>query len=416
MTSAGTASDVNGVRCRAAARATAAAFVSVGAVSASWTSRIPQIRASLHLRPAQVGVVLLAIAVGSLVSLPCGGVIVHRYTSRRTVAAMAVLLGGGLSIVCVGYHAGIAAVIVGFFLVGFAVGAWNVAMNVQGAIVERHLGRAVMSRFHAGYSIGTVCGAVLGAVAVLLKVPVTVHLLAVAVLTAGLVPWAVRGFVADTDAPATDAAGTDAGGVRSRLLARWTEPRTLLIGLFVLAIGFAEGSGYDWINIAFIDSYHVPAAVGTLGLATFLAAMTAGRWFGPMVLDRYGRVAVLRGLALSAFTGLLLFIFSPAVALAFLGVGLWGLGASLGFPVGMSAAADDPSAAAARVSVVASMAYCSFLCGPPLIGLLGDHVTVLRALLVVAALAAVSACIAGALRPLPPAGLAHPPTDDEGAL
>jgi len=362
-----------------------------------------------------VGVVLLAIAVGSLVSLPCGGVIVHRYTSRRTVAAMAVLLGGGLSIVCVGYHAGIAAVIVGFFLVGFAVGAWNVAMNVQGAIVERHLGRAVMSRFHAGYSIGTVGGAVIGAVAVLLKVPVTVHLLAVAVLTAGLVPWAVRGFVADTDASATDAARSDAGGVRARLLARWTEPRTLLIGLFVLAIGFAEGSGYDWINIAFIDSYHVPAAVGTLGLATFLAAMTAGRWFGPTVLDRYGRVAVLRGLALSAFTGLLLFIFSPAAALAFLGVTLWGLGASLGFPVGMSAAADDPTAAAARVSVVASMAYCSFLCGPPLIGLLGDHLTVQRALLIVAGLAAVSAGIAGALRPLPSTRLDPAPTDKSGS-
>lgn len=345
---------------------------------------------------------LLAIAVGSLVSLPLGGLIVHRYTSRRTVAAMAVLLGGGLSIVGGGYHAGVAPVIVGFLLVGFALGGWNVAMNVQGAVVERHLGRSIMSRFHAGYSIGTVGGALIGAVMVALKVPVTVHLLAAAALTAGLVPVAVRGFVADTDAPVTEAAGSGAGvPVGWRLLARWAEPRTLLIGLFVLAIGFAEGSGYDWINIAFIDSYHVPAAVGTLGFATFLAAMTAGRWFGPAVLDRYGRVAVLRGSAVLAVTGLLLFILSPVTAVAFLGVALWGLGASLGFPVAMSAAADDPAAAAARVSVVASMAYCSTLCGPPLIGLLGDHVTVLRALLVVAALAALSAGIAGALRPLP---------------
>ena len=86
--------------------------------------------------------------------------------------------------------------------------------------------------------------------------------------------------------------------------------------------------------------------------------------------------------------------------MAFAGVLLWGLGASLGFPVGMSAASDDPARAPARVSVVASIGYCAFLSGPPLIGFLGDHVTVRTALLAVAVLLIVAISIAGAIRPL----------------
>jgi MFS family permease len=392
------------------ARATYAAFIAMGAGGASWAARIPQIRTSLQLSSAQLGLVLLCVAFGSLISLPLAGAIVHRFTSRRTVGAMAVLFAIGLAAACIGYHAGAVPVAIGFLVLGFANGAWDVGMNVQGAIVERRLGRAILPRFHAGYSVGAVSGALIGTAMVALDVPVTAHLLAIAILTALIVPAAVRGFVPDTEPLPVDRSDSiGAAPARSHLFKRWTEPRTLLIGLFVLAFGFAEGTGNDWINLALIDGYHVPAALGTLAFATFLVAMTAGRWFGPSFLDRHGRVGVLRGLALIAVVGLVLFVYSPVVPLAFVGTALWGLGASLGFPVGISAASDDPAAAAGRVSVVASIAYCAFLGGPPLIGFLGAHVTVLRALIVVAGLVALSAAIAGALKPLPPT--ATPPGD-----
>ena len=99
--------------------------------------------------------------------------------------------------------------------------------------------------------------------------------------------------------------------------------------------------------------------------------MTAARWTGTGLLDRFGRVAVVRGLAIVALLGLILFVFGPNTGVAFLGALLWGAGTSLGFPVGMSAAADEPTAAAGRVSVVASIGYCASLGGPPLIGFLG---------------------------------------------
>jgi MFS family permease len=143
---------------------------------------------------------------------------------------------------------------------------------------------------------------------------------------------------------------------------------------------------------------------GTLALAVFLSAITVGRWYGPHLLDRFGRVPVLRALAVVALLGLLLFVFGPATPFAFAGVLLWGVGSSLGFPVGMSAAADDPAHAAPRVSTVASIGYLAFLGGPPLIGFLGDHVTIQHSLIAVAALLALAVCLAGALRPLPEAG------------
>jgi MFS family permease len=379
-----------------ATKATYAAFIGAGFATASWASRIPQIRDQLQLTPASLGLVLLAVAGGSLIALPLAGIIVHRFNSRRTVAAMSVLLSVGLVVLSTGYLIGVLPVLIGFALVGFANGAWDVAMNVQGATVERHLGRAIMPRFHAGFSVGTVAGALLGAAMVALKVPVTAHLIGVAVVIAVAIPMAVRGFVADTD----DEAHADPTAAKVSPLARWKEPRTLLIGVFVLAFAFAEGTGNDWINIALIDGYGAPVVVGTLGFATFLAAMTGGRWFGPALLDRFGRVAVTRWLALVAVIGLVIFVFSPSIPLAFVGTLLWGVGASLGFPVGMSAASDDPRAAAARVSVVASIGYCAFLGGPPLIGFLGNNITVLKALTVVAVLMAVAAMVAGAVRPI----------------
>jgi MFS family permease len=382
---------------RTATRATYAAFAASGFAFASWASRIPAVKTHLDLTASRLGLLLLAIAGGSVVALPISGAVVSRWGSRRTVAAMSVLLGVGLVVVAVGYTIGVPAVAVGLVLVGFGNGAWDVGMNVQGALVERLLGQSIMSRFHAGFSIGTVGGALVGAVAVATHVPVSAHMAVVGVVVALIVPWAVRPFVDDHDVPAEDEAPQDSH--RARAAAAWREPRTLLVGLFVLAYAFGEGTGNDWISVAVIEGYHASATLGTLTFASFLAAMTAGRWVGPQLLDRYGRVGTTRGLAVSALAGLLLFVFGPAVPFAFAGALLWGLGVSLGFPLGMSAGADEPAFAAVRVSVIASVGYCAFLGGPPLVGFLGQQFGVRHALTAVVVLLAMATAIAGVVRP-----------------
>ncbi|HET9301723.1 MAG TPA: MFS transporter [Propionibacteriaceae bacterium] len=397
-----TTSPPSPARVRSAIYATYVAFIAAGLAFASWASRIPQVRDALLLTPATLGLVLLASAAGSVISLPLSGPVITRIGSRRTLTVMSILTAMSLAGVAIGYHQGRLSVVIALFFLGIGYGSWDVAMNVQGATVERLLGHAIMSRFHAGFSVGTVAGALIGTAMVALEVSVTTHLLVVAVALSIAVPIGVRSFVPDTAAQeeAVDAAAapTTPDAPRSALSA-WRERRTILIGIFVLAFAFAEGTGNDWIAIALIDSYGATAAIGTLGFAVFLAAMTVGRWFGPAWLDRYGRVAVNRALTGASLVGLALFIFGQNLPLAFLGAVLWGVGISLGFPVGMSAGADEPAMAAARVSVIASIGYCAFLAGPPLIGFIGEQVTVLRAMVVVAAVLAVAFLIAGNLRP-----------------
>ena len=371
-------------------------FIANGFVLASWASRIPQVRDGLGVTPAGLGLILLSAAIGSLIAMPLSGMVVTRLGEARTVTVMALILAAGLATVAVGSRYGVPSVVVGLFLLGFGAGTWDVAMNVQGARVEQGLGRAIMARFHAAFSAGTVLGALVGTGMVALQAPVIVHLLAVAVLAAVLVPTAVRRFLPVVGPPST----SEQKSRRSHPLAAWIELRTVLIGLFVLCMAFTEGAGNDWLAVATIDGYRAAPALGSFAFAVFVAAMTGGRWFGPGLIDRFGRVPVLRASALSALVGLMLVVFGHALPVAIVGAGLWGLGAALGFPTGMSAAADDPVRAAGRVSVVASIGYVAFLAGPPLIGFLGDRVGVLQALTVTAALLGIAILIAGACRPL----------------
>jgi predicted MFS family arabinose efflux permease len=378
---------------RRATRAVYAVFILSGFAFASWASRIPSIRDALDLSPRTLGLVLLAIAVGSVVSMPLAGVVVGRLGTARTVAVMALVAAAGLATAGLGYPVGVALVLVGLFALGVGNGTWDVAMNVEGSAVEQELGRAIMPRFHAGFSVGTVAGALIGAGMVAFGVSATVHLVGVAGFVAVAVPLAVRDFLPDVDPPHED-------GERRNPLSAWTEPRTVLIGLFVFAAAFTEGTGNDWLGVAMIDGYGAAAALGALTFAIFLSAMTLGRWFGPGLIDRHGRVLTVRIFAVLALVGLALVVWGSALPVAMAGAALWGLGTALGFPVGMSAAGDDPAHAPARVSVVATIGYIAFLAGPPLIGFLGEHTGTLHALTVTAGLVALGLMISGVLRPL----------------
>jgi MFS family permease len=131
--------------------------------------------------------------------------------------------------------------------------------------------------------------------------------------------------------------------------------------------------------------------------------MTTGRVLGTVLLDAFGRMSVLWGSMAVAAVGVLLVVLGQVAVLVVLGIVLWGVGASLGFPVGMSAAADDPVKAAARVSVVSTIGYTAFLVGPPILGLLGSQFGVLNALLIVSIVLVPSAFAVPAARK--PAGV-----------
>ena len=381
------------VRTLRARNAVAAVFALNGFAFASWVSRIPESRTRLDLTPGQLGTLLLALSVGSVVALPSAGVWLHRFGVARVVVAAALLDAVGLAVagLGVGPLAEMWLTAVGLVLLGFGSGVWDVAMNVEGAAVEREVGRMIMPRFHAAFSLGTVVGAGVGAAAAGFGLALPVHL-GVAALLVGLVPLSV--------VPSFLPAGTEdeAAEKPRNPLRAWAEPRTLTIGLMVLALALTEGVANDWLAVALVDGYDVPAWVGASGFAVFVTAMTVGRLGGTVVLDRFGRVPVLWATMALAAAGVLVVVFGQLPAVVALGIVMWGIGASLGFPIGMSAAADDPEHAASRVSVVSTIGYTAFLAGPPALGYLGDHVGVLHALLLVAVLLVPSALAVPAAR------------------
>ena len=178
----------------------------------------------------------------------------------------------------------------------------------------------------------------------------------------------------------------------------WRDMQLLFIGLIVLGMTFAEGSANDWLALAAVDGHGLDNTLGAVVFGVFVTAMTAGRVLGGPVLDRFGRVPVLRACAALGILGLILFILAPVTWLVFVGAALWGLGASLGFPVGMSAAADDEKNSAARVSVVAMIGYAAFLIGPPVLGVIGEAIGILNALFVILALMILAGIAAPAAR------------------
>lgn len=371
------------------------AFAMNGFGFAAWLSRAPAVRTDLDLSTAGFGLLLLCLSASAVAALPLSGPLVHRLGPARAVLLGSLSVAAGLLALAAGTASGLVPLAgVGLALTGMGTSTWDVAMNVEGADVERQLGRTLMPRFHAGFSIGTVAGAGVGAAAAALRVPVHVQLVVTAALVAASVVVVVRQFLPQHAALAAEQK-------RSGALRAWREPRTLLIGLIVLGFAFTEGTANEWLAITLVDGYGSSEVVGALGFGTFVTAMTAARMVGGPALERWGRAAVLRITAVLALAGLLLVVSGIGTAYALLGAVLWGAGASLGFPVGMSSAADDPLRAAVRVSVVSSIGYTAFLAGPPLIGLLAEQFGVLRALLVVVGALGLGLACSGAARPLP---------------
>ncbi len=376
-------------------------FTLCGLGFASWAARVPLIASSLGLSSGQVGVLLFGGAVGSIVGLAASGHLVAIFGAPKVMLVTLLVAPVGLFVGAAGATVleSFALTFASLALYGACIGTCDVAMNVSGAANERALGASIVPVFHGFFSIGTIVGAALGALAEFLGIPLALHIAVIgAVMIAAILSTIRFAQSEDHDAePATTEAPHEPSTWRTRL-SIWHDPRTIMIGLIVLGMAFAEGSANDWLAYAMVHGHNTDAPTGALIFGVFVTAMTVGRLSGVKLLDRFGRVPVLRWSAVLAVVGLLMLIFIPIVWLAVVGVVLWGLGAALGFPVGMSAAADDPRTAAARVSAVATIGYVAFLVGPPAIGALGDAFGILNGLLVVLILVAVAGAASSAAR------------------
>jgi fucose permease len=365
----------------------------------TWLARVPAIRDGLDISTAEVAALLFTGALGAVSGLVFSSHIIAWIGQRNTILFFGLLGLIGLAGIGIGssWVSSYALTVIAIICAGAGNGIADVAMNVEGAAVEKAVSRNIMPWFHAFWSLGTVTGAGLSALMSFLGVGIAPHTIAMALVMAPVL-WIVSRVITDDRGSVSEEGVSQRSTLADRLRV-WKEPRTLAIGIIALGMAFAEGSANDWLALAIVDGRDQTNAVGALWFGFFTLGMMTGRIGGVYLLDKFGRVPVLQWSAAMAIAGLALVILVEQPVLSGLGALMWGLGSSLGFPVGMSAAADNPEGSAARVSAVATVAYGAFLIGPPLIGGLGESIGILAALWVVVGVIVLAFFAAPAAKP-----------------
>lgn len=376
-------------------------FFLMGLALSSWVARTPDTRDVLGASTGQMGLILFGLAGGSMSGILLAGFAVARRGPRAVVAVGLSLLVAGIVVVAAGVVAASGAVVAaGLTLFGLGMGGSDVALNVEGAAVERLLRKPTFPAMHGCFSLGTLVGAAIGIGLTAIAFAIELHLLLVAAVVAAGVVAAVR-FVATGGGASDDAADDAANAAARRDDAVWRDPRLLMIGAIVLALALAEGAATDWLPLLMVDGHDLDPALGSAAYTVFAATMTIGRFAGGGFVSRYGEATMLRVTALVSATGIVLVSLVDSQPVAVAAVVLWGIGASLGFPVALSAAGQSGANAAARVSAAATIGYVAFLVGPPALGALGEQVGLRDAMLVVVALVVAASFLTPAARPRP---------------
>jgi MFS family permease len=372
-------------------------FFVLGAMSASWASRIPAIRAPLHLSSQALGLALLGPAAGAVLAMPVTGAALARVRPRRLVQAAFLPLAVVLPFITV--VGGLWQLFGVLFVWGSCVGVIDVGMNTEAVAFQDRIGRRVMSGFHASYSVGGLFGAAVGAGCAWAKVPVTTQLIvvSVAVLGAGIV--ATHHF----DPSARQATRSKSDARAKRIRWSWA-----LVALSVMAFAsfLAEGAANDWSAVYLHSSLGTSAGLAGLGYTCFALAMTLGRLCGDRLADRWGPRRLVRASSAAAALGWGIALFLDSVPAALVGLVLLGFGLSSVVPNVFSQASRVGQAGPA-IAVVTFCGYGGMLAGPAAIGGLAGAVGLPAALSVNAGLAAAIFLLCGVLT-LRPAPVASP--------
>lgn len=372
-------------------------FFIPGLALASWVTRTPAIRDAITASIAQMGMVLAGLSIGSMTGVLLSGHIIKKRGTRFTMLL-------GLSLVCASMLTMALGVLIqsqlvvalglGFF--GLGMGTAEIAVNMDAALVEHESGRHVMHTLHGCFSLGTLVGALLGLAANAAHVPVALHLgavfLAVSVLLAVFSGHVPAGF--GIQSKAQDGASSH----HANMASVWRDPRVLMIGFVVFAMALAEGSAYDWLPILLVDEHGFSQALGAMIFVLFAAMMTLGRFGGGWLLKRFGRVVVVRCSIALAAAGVAFIALGQHQVLAGMAVVCWGMGAALGFPVALSAAAEGDHRGSERVKAVATIGYVAMLVGPPALGFVGQQFGLRGAMLLVLSLVLLAFLLSGAMR------------------
>ncbi|HEU4496861.1 MAG TPA: MFS transporter [Flavobacterium sp.] len=336
-------------------------YFSTGLCSASWASRIPDLKAALHLSESDLGAVLFSIPFGQLFIMPFSGKLVTRYGSHKILALF--LIFYALSMVAIGlasrpWHLSLA-----LFFFGIFGNLSNIAVNTQGIYVEGIYRRGIMSSFHGAWSTAGFAGALAGLAVLALDIRPFIHFLGI---------FAIVLLILATQYGYLIKAKAKIKAERKKFFAR---PDSELVWLGV--IGFccmaSEGVMFDWSGVYFKDIIKAPKALAVLGYTSFMVMMAGGRFFGDRIILKFGRKKVVQASGILISIGLFAAVFLPYLVPATLSFMLVGLGVSTIVPTVYSIAGKNPTVPPGEaLTIVSSVSFLGFLIGPPAIGYVAE--------------------------------------------
>lgn len=374
-----------------------AVFFARAFLFSSWVSRGPEVQAALEINTAQMGLLSMLYPAGGLAGVLFASWLVSRLGSRTVNTATYLLAAIGLATLGPVIETGnFALASVCLFLMGLPMAISDYLGNYEGAAVDKASKRSLFPAIHGSFGVGMLLGAAVASWFIDQGVSVATSFLIIAIVVAVISISAGFGFPTNST-PITSSASKS--NDRKNSLKVWTEKRSLLLAVVGFSFIMAESSAGTWVPIALTaNGFGGAAAASALGL--FWIVITLARLGGGYLVDLLGRYRTVLLSALTTSAGMLVFMTSEATGLEYLGLILWGLGMSLGFPMVVASMGDDPDLAAPRVNMIITVVYISSISVGPALGALGQAAGIYVAFGIPLAMMVISALLSRVTKPL----------------
>ncbi len=346
-----------------------------GFVFANWAARIPRLQLEYGLDNQALGFTLLAHSIGAFIAMPVSGWMIIRNGSRRITVISAILFC--IFFCCVPWAPTASLLLIPYFFMGAATGVMDVAMNAQAVVVEKELGKPVMTLFHGLFSIGMVIGGLTGALFSGIEWTLKSHFVLAGVASLLIVLMIARFLHPDTSSKAT----------HEGPMFVWPKGGIVIFGIIAFCCMLGEGAMADWSANYLRNALGTPETTATLGLTAFAACMTVGRLVGDKGRLMYGDKKLLKSCAGISLVGIGVVLLKFHLVTTIIGFGLVGLGLSVVVPIVYSLSGTFPGIQpGVGIAMSTTIGYAGFMIGPPLIGFIADETDIRTALFFVLAL------------------------------
>lgn len=361
-------------------------------VMGAWIPRIPQVQSALGLDHATLALALIGMPVGTLFALPVGGQLVTRFGARKIIiwGFVAYLIA-----VCFPVWAwDLLSLFLALAFAGASIAILELGLNVEADSVEKSSGKMIMSTCHGFWSLGMMTGSLIGAGQAFIGLAPALSLPILSVIMAVPCLW----VAVSMPKPLPSAEDEAPKGPR------FVMPHPILLGvcLFAFGITMSEGAAADWSAIFLRDMFAAGPAIAGLGYSVFALMVSVGRFSGDYARKAIGPVMLARICAVLALIGVTILYFAPSTTIAMIGFGFLGVGVSVGFPLGVTAAASAPGRSpAVNVATLSFIALAGFLVGPPFIGFVAEATNIRIGLTLLVPMLLVSLGLTVLLKPRP---------------